>query len=149
MILRPLTPEDGARLLDLRASIPLAPEQDALDAALAAALEGGAAFGAEEGEQLVGAILLAPSDAEPFRVLCGVRPSHERRGIGSLLLRMADDWAWEKGAACLQLALHKEDLVARAFFDKHGYRSAGFRRGVLDAAGQPFDELLLEKRLEL
>ena len=54
-------------------------------------------------------------------------------------------WAWENGVARLEIAVCKEDLVARHVFDRHGYGSAGFRRGVAGPDGQTFDELLLEK----
>lgn len=145
MIFQPLTARDGPQLTDLGAAMAFAPAPQVLGETLSAALAQGAAFGALEEGALVGALLLVRTAPDAARVTCGVRPSHERRGIGGLLLRMADDWAWENGVARLEIAVRKEDLVARHVFDRHGYGSAGFRRGVAGPDGQTFDELLLEK----
>ena len=146
MIFQPLTAQDGPQLADLGAAMAFAPAQQVLGETLSAALaQGGAAFGALEEGALAGAVLLVRTGPDAARVTCGVRPSHERRGIGGLLLRMADDWAWENGVARLEITVRKEDLVARHVFDRHGYGSAGFRRGVAGPDGQTFDELLLEK----
>ena len=146
MIFQPLTAQDGPQLADLGAAMAFAPAPQVLGETLSAALaQGGTAFGALEEGTLAGALLLVRTAPDAARVTCGVRPSHERRGIGGLLLRMADDWAWENGVARLEIAVRKEDLVARHVFDRHGYGSAGFRRGVAGPDGQTFDELLLEK----
>ena len=135
MIFQPLTAQDGPQLADLGAAMAFAPAPQVLGETPSAALAQGAAFGALEEGALAGAVLLVRTGPD----------AHERRGIGGLLLRMADDWAWENGVARLEIAVRKEDLVARHVFDRHGYRSAGFRRGVAGPDGQTFDELLLEK----
>lgn len=146
MIFQLLTVQDGLQLADLGAAMAFAPAQQVLSEMLSMALsQGGAAFGALEEGALVGAVLLVRTASDAARVTCGVRPSHERRGIGGLLLRMADDWAWENGVARLEIAVRKEDLVARHVFDRHGYGGAGCRRGAVGPDGKTFDELLLEK----
>ena len=99
MIFQPLTAQDGPQLADLGAAMAFAPAPQVLGETLSAALAQGAAFGALEEGALAGALLLVRTAPDAARVTCGVRPSHERRGIGSLLLRMADDWTWSPATA--------------------------------------------------
>ena len=133
MILRPIEPEDAPRLRKLTDILGApAPKTPALG------------FCAAEGETLAGALLLCP-DEGGAAVLCGVRPSHRNRGLAALLLRLADDWAWENGCARLHAALPKEDLIARRVFERGGYLRTGFRRGVPGPDGRLTDLLLLEK----
>ena len=146
MIFQPLTAQDGPQLADLGAAMAFAPAPRVLGETLSAALAQGAAFGVLEEGALAGALLLVRTAPDAARVTCGVRPSHERRGIGGLLLRMADDWAWENGVARLEIAVRKEDLVARHVFDRHGLRQRrASGAAVAGPDGQTFDELLLEK----
>jgi ribosomal protein S18 acetylase RimI-like enzyme len=50
-----------------------------------------------------------------------VLPSWRRRGIGSRLARVAENWANERGAAWLELGVYDFNTQARAFYEALGY----------------------------
>lgn len=51
-----------------------------------------------------------------------VHPAHQRRGVGSLLLRKA----LELSSAGVELHTHQQNVSARAFYEKHGFRAVRF-----------------------
>ena len=55
-------------------------------------------------------------------VSLGVDPVHRGNGIGRHLIRGAQCWCQQAGAACVQLTVAEDNVVALALYRSHGYR---------------------------
>jgi ribosomal-protein-alanine N-acetyltransferase len=77
-------------------------------------------------------------------LLFAVRTSHQRRGVGSLLLGWLEDVARTAGIQRIHVECRRDNPAARNFYGEHGYHefviSKGYYGGVEDA-------IRLEKRL--
>jgi ribosomal protein S18 acetylase RimI-like enzyme len=73
---------------------------------------------AEEVGDLRGLIAISPGWIHQLAVF----PSHQRRGIGTQLLRKAQ----ERSPAGLQLYTFQRNSIARAFYEHHGFRVMAF-----------------------
>lgn len=51
-----------------------------------------------------------------------VAPEHRNRGLGTALLALAEQTARERGCAWLEINVDGEDVDARRFYERHGYR---------------------------
>jgi GNAT superfamily N-acetyltransferase len=51
-----------------------------------------------------------------------VTPEHRNRGLGSALLALVEQTARERGCAWLEINVDGEDVDARRFYERHGYR---------------------------
>ena len=69
--------------------------------------------------------------------LFAVRRSHQRLGIGSVLLRWLEDVAREAGIRQINVECRRTNSIARNFYCEHGYQekiiSPGYYAGVEDA----------------
>jgi ribosomal protein S18 acetylase RimI-like enzyme len=50
-----------------------------------------------------------------------VEPASRRRGAGTLLVRSAESWAFERGAAWVELNVYEFNDGARRFYESLGY----------------------------
>lgn len=70
-------------------------------------------------------------------LLFAVRRSHQRQGIGSVVLRWLEIVARSSGVARIDLECRRDNDGARNFYGEHGYHehviSRGYYRGVADA----------------
>jgi ribosomal protein S18 acetylase RimI-like enzyme len=70
-------------------------------------------------------------------LLFAVRRSHQRQGIGSLVLRWLESVALASGATRIDLECRRDNPAARNFYCEHGYHehviSRGYYGGVKDA----------------
>jgi ribosomal-protein-alanine N-acetyltransferase len=70
-------------------------------------------------------------------LLFAVRGSHQRQGIGSLVLRWLENVAQASGVTRIDLECRRDNAAARNFYGEHGYHehviSRGYYRGVEDA----------------
>lgn len=74
---------------------------------------------------ILGSLMLY-DDRGAVRILSvGVHPEHRRRGIGTRLMRVADDMALRTGARDIRLEVSTENASAVAFYEALGYRIAG------------------------
>jgi GNAT superfamily N-acetyltransferase len=121
-------------------------------AATAAALEAGLAAGdiallaCQEGD-LLGLAWVVPTRAlgnVAYLRLLLVADAHQTSGIGSALLRAAEDAAARAGARALILLVTTDNAGARRFYERAGYRHVGDLPGW---ARPGLDEALYEKRL--
>ena len=51
-----------------------------------------------------------------------VEPAHRNRGLGGAMLTLAEQGALERGCAWLEINVDGEDVDARRFYERHGYR---------------------------
>jgi ribosomal protein S18 acetylase RimI-like enzyme len=56
-----------------------------------------------------------------------VEPASRRRGAGTLLVRSAESWAFERGAAWVELNVYEFNEGARRFYESLGYEVASRR----------------------
>lgn len=76
-----------------------------------------------------GCVLLEPKDPETFRLRqMAVDPTMRGKGIGSALLKAAEDWAQEKNFSRIVLHARRD---AAGFYERSGY----------EAFGEPFIEV--------
>jgi ribosomal-protein-alanine N-acetyltransferase len=70
-------------------------------------------------------------------LLFAVRASHQRQGIGSLVLRWLEGVAQVSGVTRIDLECRRDNAGARNFYGEHGYHehviSRGYYRGLEDA----------------
>lgn len=78
------------------------------------------AFGASD--ELLGAGLIWPTDAQRFRMDLVVAEAHRRRGVGTHLLGCLLEQAARHGARTLQARAAESNAVALSFLERHGFR---------------------------
>jgi ribosomal protein S18 acetylase RimI-like enzyme len=70
-------------------------------------------------------------------LLFAVRRSHQRKGIGSLVLRWLESVAKASGVTRIDVECRRDNVAARNFYGEHGYHehviSRGYYGGVEDA----------------
>lgn len=74
----------------------------------------------------------------------GVDASYRRRGIGSVLLKDAEQKAKEAGCEKMQLEVRASNEAARAFYEKHGFKQDGLRPNYYD---KPTEDAVLYSKL--
>ena len=84
---------------------------------------------AMDGTEPVGYAGLASYDGESCVQTIGVRPDHQGRGIGTALLRALLDEAERRGSAAVLLEVRADNVDAQRFYERHGFRPIGIRRG--------------------
>lgn len=81
--------------------------------------EAGKGWLCEEGGEVVGFSVASSRDDSIWALF--VRPTHEGRGVGKRLLRMACDWLFARGAASVTLST-AEHTRADRFYERQGWR---------------------------
>ena len=70
-------------------------------------------------------------------LLFAVRNSHQRQGMGSLVLRWLETVAQGSGVTRIDVECRRDNAAARNFYGEHGYHehviSRGYYRGIEDA----------------
>ena len=107
------------------------PEMRALASHFAA--QGGALWAAEQDGRLVGMVATRPLREDQAYEICRMYVARECRGTGLArgMLRLAEDWAREAGAARMVLWTDTRFEAAHRFYEKHGYVRQGAIR-ILD-----------------
>jgi len=81
--------------------------------------------------------IMSYRDEAAHLLLFAVRRSHQRLGIGSVLLRWLEDVAREAAIRQIQVECRRTNSIARNFYCEHGYHekviSPGYYAGVEDA----------------
>lgn len=70
---------------------------------------------------LVGFGIMEYWDEDAHLVLFAVRPAHQRRGLGSTILRWLEATAVAGGARRIRLEARRDNDAARHFYNEHGY----------------------------
>jgi tRNA threonylcarbamoyladenosine biosynthesis protein TsaB len=113
-------------------------------------LEAGyAAWVVRQGGQTVGfcMTLFAPDVAHVLVI--AVKPDHQHRGAGTLLLHRCEREARARGLSALMLEVRPSNLNALMFYRHQGFRQIAMRRDYYPAAGgKREDACVMEKRLD-
>ena len=83
-------------------------------------------------------------ETDAYLVLFAVAPAHQRRGIGSAVLRWLEASAAAAGAQRIRLHARRDNLAGRSFYNEHGYHEVVIQPGRYAAA---LDGIRLEKWL--
>jgi ribosomal-protein-alanine N-acetyltransferase len=99
------------------------------------------------GRELVayGVEMIAAGEAHLLNV--SVAPGHQRRGIGSELVRFFVKLAREHGADKIYLEVRPSNTAARALYAEHGFVESGVRRDYYPAGDGREDAVVMEMRL--
>lgn len=72
-------------------------------------------------DELVGLLALAINRGELTVVLLSVYPDFQGTGVGSALLKAADEFAAKRGLSFLRVALTNDDIPQLYFYERHGF----------------------------
>ena len=81
-------------------------------------------------------------DDDAYLVLFAVRPSRQRQGVGSAVLRWLEAAALAAGAGRVRVDARRDNVAARSFYNEHGYHEV--RIAARRYSGQ-VDQVRLEK----
>jgi ribosomal-protein-alanine N-acetyltransferase len=92
---------------------------------------------ARERDSLVAFGIMKYREEMAHLLLFAVRASHQRRGLGSQVLRWLESVAQTSGVTRIEVECRRDNAAARNFYGEHGYHehviSRGYYRGVEDA----------------
>ena len=89
-------------------------------------------------------LLFRPRSAVARLYSIAVAPHMGGRGVASMLLRVAEEYAIRRDCSCIRLEVHQTNHAAISRYRKSGYREFGRRRRYYEDGG---DALRFEKRL--
>jgi ribosomal-protein-alanine N-acetyltransferase len=93
---------------------------------------------------LVGFGIMEYLEEDAYLALLAVRDTHQRRGMGSALVRWLEGSARVAGARRIRLEARLDNVPARNFYNELGYHEIAIRRG---RYSDGVDGVLLEKWL--
>ena len=76
---------------------------------------------ARDGKTLSGSVMVGFDGHRGWVYYVAVAPDCQRRGIGRVLMRAAEDWLQERGCPKIQLMLRGDNAQARGFYAALGY----------------------------
>jgi ribosomal-protein-alanine N-acetyltransferase len=88
--------------------------------------------------------IMSYADEDAHLLLFAVRPSQQRKGIGSAVLLWLETVARAAGAARICVEARKDNAEARCFYNEHGYHELALQRGMYS---RMVDGVRLEKWL--
>ena len=94
--------------------------------------------------ELVGFGVMEYLESDAYLVLLAVGRAHQRRGMGSALLRWLEASAAAAGAQRIRLHARRDNLAGRTFYNEHGYHEVAIQPGRYAAV---LDGVRLEKWL--
>lgn len=97
-----------------------------------------------EPDRLVGFGIMEYLESDAYLVLLAVEQSHQRRGIGSALLRWLEASAAAAGAQRIRLHARRDNVAGRSFYSEHGYHEVTIQPGRYSVV---LDGIRLEKWL--
>lgn len=83
---------------------------------------------------LLGFALVMNAPDMAHLLVIGVRPDSQRRGVGAELLRYCTAHCHQAGLPALTLEVRPSNMQAITFYQQHGFRKLGLRRGYYPAA---------------
>lgn len=99
---------------------------------------------ARERQMLAGFAIMKYRDEDAHLLLMAVHSSRRRRGVGSALLDWLEVTVRTAGIASIRVEARETNFVARAFYNKHGYRHVELLRGYYESRD---DAVVLKKTL--
>ena len=95
------------------------------------------------GAELAGYFVLMVAAQEAHLLNLSIAAAHQRRGLGTGLLRDAVDLARRLGAGSIFLEVRPSNRAAQALYTRFGFRRVGTRRGYYPAHAGREDALVL------
>jgi hypothetical protein len=77
-----------------------------------------------DGDALVGTAMVGADGHRGWVYYVAVAPSHQRRGVGRLLLQGAESWLARRDVPKVQLMVRGTNTAARGFYERLGYDDA-------------------------
>jgi ribosomal protein S18 acetylase RimI-like enzyme len=81
-------------------------------------------LGAFDGDELIGTAMVGADGHRGWVYYVAVSPSHQRHGVGRLLMQSAEQWLKERQVPKIQLIVRDSNAVAVGFYERLGYRDA-------------------------
>lgn len=111
-----------------------------------------ALFVAQGAEGVIGRLSIARDDHPASRHVAElglmVAAEHRRRGVGTALMRAAEDWARETGIRRLELHVLPHNEPAIALYRSLGYEREGYKRALYLVGGRYVDAVLMARMLD-
>lgn len=86
-----------------------------------ALIQQGVVYGAWDGAELVGVLVIWQEDDSLYIDNIAVSPTQQKRGIGDTLLAFAEEKAREQNLAKMTLLTNEKMVSNQAYYIKHGY----------------------------
>jgi ribosomal protein S18 acetylase RimI-like enzyme len=80
-----------------------------------------AVLGIRQDDALIGTVMVGDDGHRGWVYYLSVAPTHQRVGIGSALMRAAEEWLRQRGAVKVQLMVRSENESALDFYDRLDY----------------------------
>jgi ribosomal protein S18 acetylase RimI-like enzyme len=80
-----------------------------------------AVLGIKKDGELIGTVMVGSDGHRGWVYYLMVSTAHQRVGLGSELMRAAEEWLREKGAVKVQLMVRSENESAMIFYERVGY----------------------------
>jgi ribosomal protein S18 acetylase RimI-like enzyme len=80
-----------------------------------------AVLGIKKDGELIGTVMVGSDGHRGWVYYLTVSTAHQRVGLGSELMRAAEEWLREKGAVKVQLMVRSENEPAMIFYERVGY----------------------------
>jgi len=84
-----------------------------------------------------------PSENHRMTLGIGCEPAFRRRGIGTVLMRLAIDFALEHGIEWIDLFVFGENAAAITLYDRFGFTESGRRRDRFRLMGRMVDDVMM------
>jgi ribosomal protein S18 acetylase RimI-like enzyme len=91
------------------------------DAALALRHAGSTILGARREAKLVATVMVGHDGHRGWVYYLAVDPAFRRQGVGTMLMRSAEQWCRERGVPKLQLMVRSENVELACFYTALGY----------------------------
>lgn len=82
-------------------------------------------FVAKDEDSLIGCVFARDTGASIYLGKLAVRPNHQGKGVGRLLVRAVEDYARRSGREVIELETRIELLENREKFEAYGFRKVG------------------------
>jgi ribosomal protein S18 acetylase RimI-like enzyme len=83
-----------------------------------------AVLGLEHDNELIGAVMAGHDGHRGWVYYLAVARAHQRSGVGSELMRAAEDWLRRMGAVKVQLMVRSDNESVLGFYDHIGYETS-------------------------
>jgi ribosomal protein S18 acetylase RimI-like enzyme len=121
-----LTIDDAVAATDLWAETGLTRPWNDPTADFLRAIEGpsSAVLGAKKDGALLGSVMVGSDGHRGWVYYLSVRTAHQNGGLGSELMRAAEEWLRRQGAVKIQLMVRKGNDTALRFYEGRGYETS-------------------------
>jgi ribosomal-protein-alanine N-acetyltransferase len=97
-----------------------------------------------ERRAIVGFGIMSYLDEDSHLLLFAVRRSHQRKGIGTAILRWLEECARSAGSTRIRVECRRDNDAARSFYNEHGYQELAIGKRMYRGIA---DGIMLEKWL--